>query len=264
MGPRTLRGNRGTSRAACLVLAAALLLFQGCGDDGGSSETPAQGGITVVQPADGQSVTTHSTPFEVTLDSKVDPAGLTVALNTQDMTSHIRLDGSAATGYVYGMRPGSNTLEFTAPVRGGATAKARVRFTFAPKRVEDVSLSNTLSITGLEGIVDVLVDPWGVHHIYTMEDNPDDLAFMQGYLTTKDRLFQIDFFRKVAQGRLAELLGTALDSSVLDTDLTLRTLFLTRERGTVEHIDRVLAEDLETRRPEIYAYMARFAEGVSA
>ncbi len=180
------------------------------------------------------------------------------------MTSHIRLDGSTATGYVYGMQPGSNTLEFTAPGLQGGTAKARVQFTFAPRPIEDVPLSNTLQVSALEGTVDVLVDPWGVHHIYTMEDNPDDLAFMQGYITAKHRLFQIDFFRKVAQGRLAELLGTALDSSVLDTDLTLRTLFLTHERGTVEHIDQVLTEDLEDRNPELYSFISRFAEGVSA
>ncbi len=266
MGLRRLRGNRRMHRVGLLLLSAALLLFQGCGsdDEGESTGGPAQGRITVVQPQEGQSVTTHSTPFEVTLDSKVDSNRLTVTLNSQDMTSHMRLNGGTATGHVYGMQPGSNTLEFTAPGLRGGTAKARVSFTFAPKPVEDVSLSNTLGISGLEGIVDVLVDPWGVHHIYTMGDNPDDLYFMQGYITARHRLFQIDFFRKVAQGRLAELLGTALDSSVLDTDLTLRTLFLTRERGTVEHLDQVLAADLEDRNPDLYSVMSLFAEGVSA
>jgi len=39
----------------------------------------------------------------------------------------------------------------------------------------------------------------GVHHIYTMADNPDDLSFVQGYITAKHRLFQMDFFRKVAE-----------------------------------------------------------------
>ncbi len=266
MGLRKPREHRRMHRVGLLLSSAALLLLQGCGsdDEGGSTGGPAQGKITVVQPQEGQSVATHSTPFEITLDSTVDSNRLTVTLNSQDMTSHIRLNGSTATGHVYGMQPGSNTLEFTAPGLQGGTAKARVQFTFAPKPIEDVPLSNTLHVSALEGIVDVLVDPWGVHHIYTMEDNPDDLAFMQGYITGKQRLFQIDFFRKVAQGRLAELLGTALDSSVLDTDLTLRTLFLTHERGGVEHIDQVLAEDLEDRNPELYSFISRFAEGVSA
>ena len=96
MGLRRLRENGRMRRVGLLLLSAALLLLQGCGndDDGGSTGGPAQGGITVVQPQEGQSVATHSTSFEITLGAKVDSNGLTVTLNSQDMTSHIRLNGN--------------------------------------------------------------------------------------------------------------------------------------------------------------------------
>ncbi|MBI4877571.1 MAG: penicillin acylase family protein [Acidobacteria bacterium] len=53
--------------------------------------------------------------------------------------------------------------------------------------------------------VEVLRDRWGVPHIYAQSS--DDLFFAQGYVTARDRLFQIDLWRRAGSGHLAEVLG---------------------------------------------------------
>src|SRR5687767_8418859 len=63
----------------------------------------------------------------------------------------------------------------------------------------------TQKLAGLRGPVELVTDGWGVPHIWA--DYTDDLFFAQGYVTARDRLFQIDYNRHAARGRLAEMLG---------------------------------------------------------
>src|SRR5580692_5403046 len=58
---------------------------------------------------------------------------------------------------------------------------------------------------GLHARVEILRDKWGVPHIYAA--NSDDLFFAQGWIAAKDRLFQIDLWRRAGSGKLAEVLG---------------------------------------------------------
>lgn len=60
-------------------------------------------------------------------------------------------------------------------------------------------------VHGLKQAVEILRDRWGVPHIYAQ--NSDDLFFAQGYITAKDRLFQLDLWRRAGTGKLAEVLG---------------------------------------------------------
>jgi len=69
----------------------------------------------------------------------------------------------------------------------------------APLRAEKVA--------GLREPVEILRDRWGVPHIYAK--NSDDLFFAQGWITARDRLFQIDLWRRTGTGKLAEILGPA-------------------------------------------------------
>ncbi len=62
-----------------------------------------------------------------------------------------------------------------------------------------------LKVPGLKARVDILRDRWGVPHIYA--SNTHDLFFAQGWITAKDRLFQIDLWRRTGTGKLAEALG---------------------------------------------------------
>lgn len=57
----------------------------------------------------------------------------------------------------------------------------------------------------LKASVVVRIDRFGVPHITA--ENAYDLFFVQGYLTAKDRLFQMDYYRRGAKGELAEILG---------------------------------------------------------
>lgn len=84
--------------------------------------------------------------------------------------------------------------------------------------------TGTLSIKGLHNSASVLRDSWGVPHI--TGNDIHDVAFAEGYVTAQDRLFQMEFNRRIAQGRLAEMFGAGEDNSILDTDILLRTLDL--------------------------------------
>jgi penicillin G amidase len=65
--------------------------------------------------------------------------------------------------------------------------------------------SKQLRVAGLQKPVEIIRDHWGVPHIYAK--NSDDLFFAQGYITAHDRLFQIDLWRRIGTGKLAEVLG---------------------------------------------------------
>ncbi len=56
--------------------------------------------------------------------------------------------------------------------------------------------------------VEILRDRWGVPHIYAQ--NTRDLFYAQGYISAKDRLFQIDLWRRTGTGKLAEVLGPTM------------------------------------------------------
>ncbi|MEN0051369.1 MAG: penicillin acylase family protein, partial [Bacteroidota bacterium] len=61
------------------------------------------------------------------------------------------------------------------------------------------------TIKGLQDSVEILVDEWGVPHIYAQ--NEADLFFTQGFYAAKDRLFQFEIWRRQATGTVAEILG---------------------------------------------------------
>lgn len=63
-------------------------------------------------------------------------------------------------------------------------------------------------------------DRWGIPYIYAADDH--DLFFALGYVVARDRLFQIDYKRRKATGRLAEVLGR----EALESDIIHRTLGL--------------------------------------
>jgi penicillin G amidase len=62
-----------------------------------------------------------------------------------------------------------------------------------------------IPLGGLRKPVEILRDRWGVPHIYAEDE--DDLFFAQGYITASDRLFQLDLWRRIGTGKLAEVLG---------------------------------------------------------
>ncbi len=65
----------------------------------------------------------------------------------------------------------------------------------------------TMQVAGLKQPAEILVDQWGVPHIYAK--SVDDAFFVQGFNAARDRLFQIDLWRRRGLGRLAEVFGPA-------------------------------------------------------
>jgi len=73
----------------------------------------------------------------------------------------------------------------------------------APPLVAQVS--GSIAIAGLSAPVRVVRDRLGVPHIYAA--SRDDLFTAQGFVQAQDRLFQMDLWRRSAQGRVSEVLG---------------------------------------------------------
>ncbi len=65
--------------------------------------------------------------------------------------------------------------------------------------------SGTLHLRGLHEAVEVLIDNYGVPHIYAQ--NEDDLYFAQGYIHAQERLWQMELNRRIGAGRLSEVFG---------------------------------------------------------
>ena len=65
-------------------------------------------------------------------------------------------------------------------------------------------IDGTLQVTGLQAPVEVIRDGWGVPHIYAR--NSHDLFFTQGYVHAQDRFYQMEFSRRIGQGRHAHRL----------------------------------------------------------
>ncbi len=63
------------------------------------------------------------------------------------------------------------------------------------------------AVAGLGAAAEIIVDRWGIPHIYA--GSARDAFFLQGYNAARDRLWQIDLWRKRGLGRLSASLGPA-------------------------------------------------------
>ncbi len=75
-----------------------------------------------------------------------------------------------------------------------------------------------LDIPGLASPVEIIKDRWGISHIYARSQK--DLFFAQGFNVARDRLFQLEIWRRLATGTLAEILG----DKALNRDIGARLL----------------------------------------
>jgi len=108
--------------------------------------------------------------------------------------------------------------------------------------------SEKLTIAGLREPVEILKDHWGISHIYAK--NEADLFFAQGYNVARDRLFQLELWRRQATGTVAEILGRR----ELKRDIGNR-LFLYRSD---------LKEELNWYHPRGAAIIESFVDGINA
>ena len=109
-------------------------------------------------------------------------------------------------------------------------------------------IEGRIKLDGLGAQVDVVRDAEGVPHIYAR--SATDAYFALGFVHAQDRLWQLELNRRVAAGRISELLGT----KTVDTDRFLRTLGVRRN-----------AEKILTRlSPETRAVLDAYARGINA
>src|ERR1019366_4133668 len=105
-----------------------------------------------------------------------------------------------------------------------------------------------LRVAGLSRPVEIIRDRWGVSHIYASDEH--DLFFAQGYSAARDRLFQLELWRRQATGTVAELLGPR----EIQRDIGAR---LFRFRGD-------MAQELSHYHPHGPAIVRAFVDGINA
>ncbi len=108
-------------------------------------------------------------------------------------------------------------------------------------------VSGTIAAQPLRSPVEVIRDKWGVPHIYAQ--NSQDLFFAQGFVQGQERMWQLEFSRRLGSGRLSEFLGA--DATGLDR--------FTRVLG----LRRVAELDWERMNGEDRAALEAYAAGIN-
>ena len=111
--------------------------------------------------------------------------------------------------------------------------------------------SGELRLKGLQESVSVSYDNYGVPHIKAKNDHDLFLAF--GYVHAQDRLFQMEMTRRLAQGKLSEVLGIDL----IAVDKLYRTL------GIGTFAKKWVAEVKKRADPRMVEIMHSYLEGVN-
>jgi penicillin amidase len=121
-----------------------------------------------------------------------------------------------------------------------AESEGLPNFLFAPPK--------TYHLEGLEKGATILRDKWGTPHIYGQTE--EDLFFAQGFNAARDRLWQLDLWRRQGEGKLAEAFGERF----LEKDKAAR-LFL--YRGDLE-------KEFKSYHPEGKKILTAFVNGINA
>jgi len=105
-------------------------------------------------------------------------------------------------------------------------------------------IAGEIQMSAIKEPVEIIRDTYGVPHIFAR--NEPDLYFAFGYAMSQDRLWQMEFTRRLGQGRLSEIFGP----DFVKADRYFRTL---------------TAAGVNHEMPEAYAPLLRaFADGVNA
>ena len=114
----------------------------------------------------------------------------------------------------------------------------------------DTAKEKELKLEGLKGTVEIRFDDQMIPHVFA--ENNHDVFFAQGYITAKDRLWQLDFQTRFASGRLSEVLGI----KAIDVDKYQRRMGMVYG---AENMIKGMQKD-----PEMLEVMEAYAAGVNA
>jgi len=112
--------------------------------------------------------------------------------------------------------------------------------------------SGNEKVPGLKQKVEVYFDKFGIPHIYAQSE--PDAYHALGYIVARDRLFQLEMIRRLASGRLAEVIGQPMVKS----DKFFRTL------GLANHADQSAAEFERSAPANIKAATNAYLAGINA
>ena len=103
-------------------------------------------------------------------------------------------------------------------------------------------------LAGLQAPVEILFDAYAVPHVYARD--PDDAWMAVGYLHGRERLWQMELYRRATGGRLSEVLGP----STLRVD----------KRFVGLGLRRAAEEEWRTASPTVRSALERYSQGVNA
>ncbi len=103
-------------------------------------------------------------------------------------------------------------------------------------------------LDGLSAPAHVVFTEMGRPHIYA--ENQEDMGYVLGFVVARDRFFLMDLQRRLAQGKLSELLGDA----ALPNDVEARNTGM----------DQVTQRLMDNLTPEMEAYLDAYVNGINA
>ena len=170
--------------------------------------------------------------------------------NISDLNGFAVIDSSQELNLFEDTLPNSETqVELSDLSINGDELTGNLTFSLVGDFNEDDSLATTdYNLTGLAGEVSIDIDRFGVPHIDA--ENFNDSVYAQGFVHAKDRLWQMEYRRRSAEGTLAEILGEDL----VQQDTFIRTL----------GIDRAASIAYENLSPEAKQVVDSYTAGVNA
>ncbi|MEO1082202.1 MAG: penicillin acylase family protein [Pseudomonadota bacterium] len=114
--------------------------------------------------------------------------------------------------------------------------------------INDYRTEGRLELPALSAAVTVTRDERGIAHIAA--ENRRDMLRAQGFITAQDRIFQMEYFKLLAQGRLSELIG----EGGIPSDVQMRVLGL-------PYNARLMAAQFS---PEVKQFFGDYLEGLNA
>ncbi len=112
--------------------------------------------------------------------------------------------------------------------------------------------NGAIALPKIKAEVTVQRDKWGIPHIWA--ENSHDLFMAQGYIHAQDRFWQMDFWRHIGSGRLAEMFG----SSQVETDRYLRTMnWAGIAQQEIQQMDALMKSNLQAYADGVNAYLAK-------
>lgn len=144
------------------------------------------------------------------------------------------------------MKPGRRATAALAAVAVVAGVAVTATFFYLQRSIQP--RSGVQEIEGLSRPASAAFDAWAIPSISAATEL--DAMRVQGFVHASERLWQLEFFQRVARGRLAEIFGEA----ALDADRLMRTLDVWSAAGS----------ELEAAAPDDRAVLEAYAQGVNA